>query len=126
MKNRTKKRKTRISLRRNTLTNKIKYQYLGGKTANKNNKLNQINKIKSIKLAKVNCSPKPKNEINEFTCYTNKSLYKLKDLWNARHPDVKITSTSPKEIHHQISEKLGGICTKESCWLKQKAEFGPI
>jgi hypothetical protein len=75
-------------------------------------------------LQKVNCSPKSKNELNNFTCYTNKSLYKLKDLWNARHPDVKITTTSPKEIHHQLSEKLSGVCSKESCWLKQKDDFG--
>jgi hypothetical protein len=81
---------------------------------------------KPIDLKKVNCSPKPKGEINGFSCYTNKSLYKLRDLWNARHPDVKISSNSPKEIHREISEKLSGVCNKESCWLKQKAEFGPI
>ena len=87
-------------------------------------KYNKTNK--NVPLEKVNCSPKPKAEINDFSCYTNKSLYKLRDLWNARHPDVKITSNSPKEIHRFISEKLSGVCNKESCWLKQKAEFGPI
>jgi hypothetical protein len=50
----------------------------------------------------------------------------LRDLWNARHPDFKITTNSPKEIHRRISEHLSGVCNKESCWLKQKAEFGPI
>ena len=40
--------------------------------------------------------------------------------------DVKITSNSPKEIHRFITEKLSGVCNKESCWLKQKGEFGPI
>ena len=102
---------------------------------NKENKRNKRNKKnhnggthynKTIKLKKVNCSPKPKGEINHFSCYTNKSLYKLRDLWNARHPDVKIKSNSPKEIHHLISEYLKGVCNKESCWIKQKAEFGPI
>ena len=62
--------------------------------------------------------------MNEFSCYTNKSLYKLRDLWNARHPDVKIKTSSPKEIHLLISEKLSGVCNKESCWLKQKDKFG--
>lgn len=79
---------------------------------------------KKIALQKVNCSPKPKGEMNEFSCYTNKSLYKLRDLWNARHPDVKIKTSSPKEIHLLISEKLSGVCNKESCWLKQKDKFG--
>ena len=41
---------------------------------------------------KVNCSPKPEAEINDFSCYTDKSLHKLKELWNARHPDAKITT----------------------------------
>ena len=94
--------------------NKTKNKYFGG-----NNK-------KSLKLRKVNCSPKPKDEINEFSCYTNKSLYKLRDLWNARHPDAKIKTNSPKEIHEIISKNLSGVCNKESCWLKQKYQFGPI
>ena len=113
--------KTQRILKKNSLKKNEtykKYKHSGGKKNNNNNK--------TSKLKKVNCSPKPKGEINEFTCYTNKSLYKLRDLWNARHPDVKITSSSPKEIHRQISEKLSGICNKESCWIKQKADFGPI
>jgi hypothetical protein len=82
---------------------------------------------KSVKFVKkINCSPKPKNEINDFSCYTDKSLYKLRDLWNERHPDVKINTNSPEEIHRLLSEKFKNICNKESCWLKQKADFGPV
>jgi len=92
------------------------------KGGNKKKGVNKTNK--KIALQKVNCSPKPKGEMNEFSCYTNKSLYKLRDLWNARHPDVKIKTSSPKEIHLLISEKLSGVCNKESCWLKQKDKFG--
>jgi hypothetical protein len=92
----------------------------------KNNKYFGGKIKKNTKLAKVNCSPKPKNEINEFSCYTNKSLYKLRELWNARHPDAKIKTNSPKEIHEKISKNLSGICNKESCWLKQKTQFGQI
>jgi hypothetical protein len=92
----------------------------------KNNKHIGGKNKKKIELAKVNCSPKPKNEINDFSCYTNKSLYKLRDLWNARHPDAKIKTNSPKEIHEKISKNLSGVCNKESCWLKQKSQFGQI
>ena len=81
---------------------------------------------KNNNLKKLNCSPKPKNELNNFTCYTNKNLYKLRDLWNARHPDVKIETNSPKEIHRLLSEYFSNVCNKESCWLKQKSELGPI
>lgn len=108
MKVKTRKRKT------------IKNKKLKGD--NKKKRYNKTNK--KIALQKVNCSPKPKGEMNEFSCYTNKSLYKLRDLWNARHPDVKIKTSSPKEIHLLISEKLSGVCNKESCWLKQKDKFG--
>ena len=58
------------------------------------------------KLQKVNCSPKQKNEINGFSCYTDKSLYKLRDLWNSRHPDVKINTSDTKEIHRLLTRYL--------------------
>jgi hypothetical protein len=81
---------------------------------------------KTIKLKKINCSPKPKNELNHFTCYTNKDLIYLRDHWNARHPDSKINSNSPKEIHNKLTAYLKDICNNEACWLKQKTIFGHL
>jgi len=89
-------------------------------------KNNRIKRGSGKKTKKVNCSPKPKDEINDFSCYTNKSLIVLRDHWNARHPDSKITTNSPKEIHKQISEYLKDICDSEACWLKQKTDFGQL
>ena len=77
-------------------------------------------------LEKLNCSPKDKNEINEFTCYTSGSLYKLRDKWNARHPDAKIDTNDTKEIHQILTNYLSNVCNKESCWLKQTREFGKV
>ena len=115
---------------------KKKIHNISKKKNHRNNNINSKrlkNKIKGgagskrkTKLKKINCSPKPKGEMNDFTCYTNKSLYKLRDLWNARHPDVKITSNKPNEIHSLLTKKLEKVCNTESCWLKQKAEFGPV
>jgi len=102
-------------------TTKQKKRVTKNKKYGGNNKKN-----KTIKLKKVNCSPKPKNEINDFTCYTNETLYRLRDLWNARHPDSKIKSNSPKEIHNMLSDYLSNVCNKESCWLKQQNDFGKI
>jgi hypothetical protein len=98
------------------------------KKGTRKNYRNNKNKtsVKGGKGGKVNCSPKPKNEMNNFTCYTDKSLYKLRDLWNERHPDIKINTNSPEEIHKILSEKLKGVCNKESCWIKQKAVFGNL
>ncbi len=80
----------------------------------------------NVKLVKVNCSPKDKKELNDFSCYTDKSLYKLRDLWNARHPDAVIDTNDSKEIHKMLSEYLSSVCNKESCWLKQREAFGKV
>ena len=66
---------------------------------------------------KLQCSPK--HQDNEFTCYSNESLFKLKSLWNARHPDVMVTSNEPREIWESLKQRLKNVCNKESCWLKQ-------
>ena len=121
--------KKRISLlymktyRRQRNKKTIKTRHTKNKTVN-----NRIKRGsgKNTNIKKVNCSPKPKDELNEFTCYTNKSLIQLRDRWNARHPDVKITSNSPKEIHKELSEYLKDICNNEACWLRQKGAFGQL
>jgi len=93
---------------------------------NKSRRNKQVGSSRQKKLQHVNCSPKDKKEMNNFTCYTDKSLYKLRDLWNARHPDIKINTNNTKEIHKKLTEYLSGVCNKESCWIKQKKEFGPV
>ena len=52
-----------------------------------NNKHNHKHTLKSrpIELSKVNCSPKDKKEIKNYTCYTDTSLFKLRDKLNLRH-----------------------------------------
>jgi hypothetical protein len=102
------------------------------KTRNKKTRTKHYNRVKfgygkpKTHKKRINCSPKSKDELNEFSCYTNKSLIKLRDRWNARHPDVKITTNSPKEIHKELSEHLKYICNNEACWLKQKTAFGQL
>ena len=87
------------------------------------NKLTKFSGEK-VSLKKLRCSPKDKKEINEFSCYTDESLYKLRDLWNARHPDAKIETNDTKEIHSKLAHYLSDVCNKESCWLKQSSQFG--
>jgi len=90
-------------------------------------KKNKINKTrKNSKMMKLNCSPKPKEQINDFTCYTDETLYKLRNMWNARHPDVIIKSNDPKEIWHSLQKYMNHVCNKESCWLKQTFAQGKI
>ena len=126
MKSLTQKKKIR-KIRKNATKMKTKTKLTKTK---KNNFHNQFGSSKNGKkqktLEKVNCSPKNKNEVNDFSCYTDKSLYKLRDLWNARHPDFKITINDTKEIHRLLTIYLSDICNKESCWLKQKNDFGKV
>jgi len=68
----------------------------------------------------LRCSPNPnKHDKNDFTCYTEEDLYKLRDLWNIRHPDDMIESNNIADIWSQLQGKLQNVCDKESCWLKQ-------
>jgi len=112
--------KTRKLKKNNKLSNKKKFQR--GRGDMHSHKL----KPRSIKLNKVNCSPKDKKEIKNYTCYTDKALFKLRERWNLRHPDVKILTNDPKEIHKLLANYLRNVCNKESCWLKQKEEFGQL
>ena len=96
--------------------------------SNKSNKIiesKQTNKIKESKepnikpFVKLNCSPKGKNEVNEYTCYTDDDLHKLRNMWNARHPDKPIKTNDSKEIWNMLKNYYANICNKESCWVRQ-------
>lgn len=80
---------------------------------------------KTIKMKKLNCSPLTQHKKN-YTCLTNEALYKLRDLWNQRHPDSKIVSNDLKEIWSELQDKMKYTCNKESCWLKQKFVEGKM
>ena len=68
-------------------------------------------------FVKLNCSPKNKN--TNYTCYSDSDLYKLKDMWNARHPDRPIKTKNTKQIWILLKEYYANICNKESCWVRQ-------
>jgi hypothetical protein len=68
-------------------------------------------------FVKLNCSPKNKN--TNYTCYSNSDLYKLKNMWNARHPDRPINTKNTKQIWILLKEYYATICNKESCWVRQ-------
>ena len=82
-----------------------------------NKKSNNQTKKRFIKLS---CSPKNHNKsLNSFTCYSDEDLHKLRDIWNARHPDKPIITDDPKEIWTTIKSYYNKTCNKESCWIKQ-------
>jgi hypothetical protein len=95
---------------------------------NINNRSNKTKKkdYKNFNFKKLRCSPKEKKDYNNFTCYTNESLYKLRDHWNKKHPDKLIKTNDSKEIHSKLTFYLSSVCKTESCWLKQDKDFGKI
>jgi hypothetical protein len=99
----------------------------GNKYSNilKSKKLNL--KEKYDKLTYLHCSP-ISNKLNnkKYTCLPDDVLLKLREMWNARHPDVMIHSINPKEIWNMLKQYLGNVCNKESCWLKQQFTNGEM
>ena len=81
---------------------------------------------KKGEMLKLQCSPKLKEKTKDFSCYEDETLYKLRDLWNARHPDSPITTNNTREIWLSLKEKMQRICNKESCWLKQQFVNGKL
>jgi len=109
---------------------RLKKSRLNRTKANKKNRLN-INKTKvnnsrnkkplvvvSNTFKKANCAPS--NNKKDYTCYSDSSLIKMKNLWNARHPDHKIQTDSPYEIWSQLRSNMSDVCDTETCWLKQQ------
>jgi hypothetical protein len=75
---------------------------------------------KNNQFQKVKCAPNPnKNEVLGFTCYTSEALEKMRQLWNARHPDYKIQDNDPRQVWEELKENMEGTCNNELCWIKQ-------
>ena len=90
----------------------------------KNNN-NKKKKNKTRKMMKLKCSPdNGKTEKLKFSCFDDKTLYKLRDLWNLRHKDTIINTNDTKEIWEQLQKNMSYVCNKESCWLKQQFANG--
>ena len=73
-----------------------------------------------MKFKKVNCAPVYNKENDNYTCYTDKSLEKMKRLWNMRHKDNKILANQSRGIWLDLRNKMKNICNTEKCWLEQK------
>lgn len=78
----------------------------------------KIKKPKKNKTVKANCFAGKKK--NDKTCYSDKSLLKMRELWNSKHPDKRIATTQPNNIWGKFHENLSNVCDSEMCWLKQK------
>ena len=90
----------------------------------KNNVTKKKYRTADKKYKQLNCSPNP--DANNFSCYSNNSLFKIKKYWNARHPRDKITTNDTKKIWLDLKDKMSNVCSKESCWLRSKFMDGKV
>jgi len=115
--------KTRININKRISkgkkrTRKHKKLVLKPKQTNKNKSVTNL-ETQNKPFEKLNCSPKDKNEVKDYTCYTDNDLQKLRNMWNARHPDKKISTNDSKEIWELLKNYYSKVCNKESCWVRQ-------
>ena len=85
---------------------------------------NKLHEKNNEKFKSVSCAPRDQtdpniNETKDFSCYSSKSLEKLKSLWNKRHPDQKIIDTDPRAIWTALKQNMNSVCHQEACWLRQ-------
>ena len=97
-------------------TKKASKNKMKGKSTKASKKLTK----KSIQtFKKLQCAPNP-NKAHKSTCFSHDSLIKLRNYWNARHPDRKIISTNACQIWTTLKHNMGNMCNNEACWLKQQ------
>ena len=96
---------------------KSRFNKKGGNPGKTKSKKRFIKSKTQKQFKKLNCSPE--NKHNEYTCYSESDLNKLKDMWNARHPDQPIKTNNSKLIWKQLKDYYASICNKESCWVRQ-------
>ena len=84
----------------------------GGKNKSRKKRASHVAK----EFERLKCGPVQENY---FTCYDNDTLHKLRDGWNARHPDARIETNDPKEIWTAMKQRFGKMCRNEACWMKQ-------
>lgn len=99
-------------------TNKRHNKKLNNKKTNKYNNNNLKFKQTIREFKKANCAPS--SEKKDYTCYSDNALIKMRNLWNARHPDHKIQAETPHDIWKQLKVNMQDVCDIETCWLNQQ------
>ncbi len=67
---------------------------------------------------KLSCNPKHKKTRKHYSCYDDKTLLLLKDIWNRKHPDKKIISTENETIWKELQTNLTE-CNHEICFMEK-------
>lgn len=83
-------------------------------------KKKNIKKYTRKKFNKLKCAPLQKNivdyKLKEISCYTNTTIFYIRDKFNKENPKNKIISNDPLKIWKAL-KKNNKDCTNEKCWL---------
>ena len=67
----------------------------------------------------MNCHPSiTKNSIKKDSCFTPEIIKKIRDSYNEKHSQTKISTDDPKKIWNELNKRLYH-CKREDCWLKE-------
>ena len=81
-------------------------------------------KYKTKKFKTLKCAPKIKsttsNELDKISCYSKNDILNMKNIWNSKNNNNKITTDDPKEIWFFFKKNLSNKCYNELCWLNNK------
>jgi hypothetical protein len=53
----------------------------------------------------------------DMSCLDTQTLRYMRNMWNKRHPDDKITSKAPHHIWKNLQSRLIKTCKNEQCWV---------
>lgn len=90
-----------------------------GKINNRNNKISESTK-KDENFKYSACSPISNHKTKNHTCMDGEHLRELAELWNKRHPELRIETTSPREIWMFFKSVFSKTCESERCWIKNR------
>jgi hypothetical protein len=66
----------------------------------------------------LSCNPKHKKTRKKYTCYDDRTLVILKEAWNKRNPDKKITTNDNETIWKELQRNLNE-CSHEICFMEK-------
>ena len=83
---------------------------------------NKMNKTKkNMRFKSLRCHPKQFTSKNykkiPSSCLDDKTIKQMKNIWNKRYPDNKITSKNTKHIWKDMKQKFKNTCSNEMCWV---------
>ena len=77
-------------------------------------------KRKHNKSKKLQCNTiSMKNKISKNSCFTNEALFLLKDSFNTKNPNMKITSNDGRHILRDIQRKSNQVCREDLCLIEK-------